>query len=395
MRGAQGLLVQLGGVSRVVGGADGWADEGAAAFSFEVCSAVDGCLLHAFSTRYSRALAQHEQMMATGLEPLRTLAFPAKRRLSNMRDDVDNVLSRGQELASYYATLLAAAADDPATRAVVSELLGIPPGWAAGVLQERIGESNGSALDGVVELECGGNPPLLLRIRCENGIIREICTPESLPPAQAAVARISASQLVWGDCFKALLQTVPSSQTMAECAVHAAPTAATADARETAAVAARKAVAAAALSVPQIIEPRLRHGLLHTGLAVRVEYQAVHCNSVRLRWYRRAPLETPRSSARRRRQPKAEDQLSPLVYIEGAVSAELILSPVDVGCTVGCECIGIGEPQVRESGGGDGGVESAPTLVEQLRGSGTVGYAPTVLKLTSTCACERATCLPV
>ena len=82
------LRVGLAGISAVAGGADGWADERAAVYAFSVdCRNAP---VHSFSERFSSALEKHERMRGAGLLP-ESIAFPSKRRLRNMTDDVDNV----------------------------------------------------------------------------------------------------------------------------------------------------------------------------------------------------------------------------------------------------------------------------------------------------------------
>ena len=343
--------VRLAGLSRVAGGADGWLSDSAVVFDFEA-SGGDGQRL-SFSTRYSSALVLHERMVGTGSLALGSIEFPAKCRLSNMRDNVDNVLSRGQDLAKYYTQILRAAAEESAAQTwVEEELLRHLVGHTGEASHQ---EATCGALDGVVAFQCDDRGPLLLQ--CNKGSIVQII---ASPSSAAVTATISAPQLLWEQCFKQLLHPSPPRQ-----------------------LADAESLPVADLKPrPEITEARLRHGLLHTGLSVRVEYAATHCKHVKMRWFRRAPSETPR--ARRLGQSRPQDKLSAMTYISGADDrAEYTLSPIDVGCTIGCECIGIGD--LADTLGGIAN-ETTPTLVEQAPGSGKVGYAPTVLSLTSSCA---------
>jgi hypothetical protein len=344
-------VVRLAGLSRVAGGADGWLSDSAVVFDFEA-NGGDGQRL-SFSTRYSSALVLHERMVGTGSVALGSIEFPAKCRLSNMRDNVDNVLARGQDLAAYYTKLLAAAAAEPLAQTWVEEELLRRPGGHAGETPHQ--EATTGVLDGVVAFQCDDRAPLFLR--CNKSAIVEVT---ASPSSTVATAQISATQQLWEQCFQKLLQPSPPRQL--------------ADA-ESLPVADLKPRC-------EITEARLRHGLLHTGLSVRVEYTATHCQLVKLRWFRRSPSETPR--ARRLGQSRQPNQLAAMTYISGAGNrAEYTLSPLDVGCTIGCECIGVGD--LADTVGGIAN-ETTPTLVEQARGSGKVGYAPTVLSLTSSCA---------
>ncbi len=345
---------------------------GRSRYNFEVTGSRDSVVQSgvSFSTRYSSALSLHERMVGTGLVALGRISFPGKCRLSNMHDNVENVLSRGRELAEYYTKLLGAAAEEPDAQTwVEEELLRRPRGLAGEALSPEAVTC--LFLNGVVAFQCDGKAPLLLW--CKAGNILEVAT----SPPDAAVAQISATQQVWERCFKALLQSSPPRQ-------HVGP--------EIASQALDNEIDSAALPPPaaadhkprpEITGARLRHGLLHTGLSVRVEYKATHCKTVQLRWFRRKPLDTSRT--KRLGRSGLHDQLAPMTYIDGARDrAEYTLSPLDVGCTVGCECIGIGDAAGTISN------DSSPTLVEQLRGSGKVGYAPTVLSMTSSCAYERS-----
>ena len=322
-----------------------------------------------FSTRYSSALSLHERMIGTGLVALSRIEFPGKCRLSNMHDNVENVLSRGRELAEYYTEVLGAAAEEPAAQTWVEEEL-----LRKSRLTREALHSTASAcllLDGVVAFQCDDNVPLLLR--CKDGNMLEVTT----SPTDAAVAHISATQRLWEQCFEALLQSKLARQP-----VNPGSTPQVLDNE-------RDAPAPAALAAadqnrrPEITEARLRHGLLHTGLSVRVEYKATHCKRVRVRWFRRKPLDTPRKRLGRS---ERDVQLAPMTFIDGARDrAEYTLSPLDVGCTIGCECIGIGDSGDTVGKSSD---ESLPTLAEQQRGSGKVGYNPSVLSMTSSCAYE-------
>ena len=85
MDNAPPLRVGLAGISAVAGGSDGWADERAAVYAFTVdCRNAS---VHSFSERFSSALEKHERMRGAGLLP-ESIAFPSKRRLRNMTDDV-------------------------------------------------------------------------------------------------------------------------------------------------------------------------------------------------------------------------------------------------------------------------------------------------------------------
>ena len=187
---------------------------------------------------------------------------------------------------------------------------------------------------------------------------------------------------------------------------------------------------------PKLSGLRLRHGLVCTGLPLRLEYKSDNCGGgVRVRWYRRRPQElTPR--ARRAMLSGTGDGsgetaagslsghrvpigFSPTPeFIEGAEAIlpatmtthasgggggdggggvrglasllEFRPSPADVGCTIGCEVTGLllprGDGSSLElspansplSGIGD----TMPMLVEQL-GSESVSYGAAVLKLLS------------
>ena len=254
------LRVGLAGISAVAGGADGWADERAAVYAFSVdCRNAP---VHSFSERFSSALEKHERMRGAGLLP-ESIAFPSKRRLRNMTDDVDNVLARGQELARYYTSLLDAARPDAASRQLLRELIGLE--WPS-----ASGGGEPTALEGIVALSCSGvlenAPPLL--IECQEGSIRRIC-PADTPPSLAA-AQLKASRTVWGDVLRSLL----NSRKAAEPEPEPEP--------------------APAARAPTITDARLRHGLLHVGLSVRVEFRSRHCSGVRRRWFRRKPLESSR-----------------------------------------------------------------------------------------------------
>eukprot|EP01043_Picozoa_sp_COSAG02_P060249 COSAG02_NODE_7833_length_2830_cov_19.067941_2_plen_434_part_00 len=347
-------------------------------YDFEVTDGDDAAVQNglSFSTRYSSALSLHERMVGTGLVALSRIKFPGKCRLSNMHENVENILSRGRELAEYYTNILGAAAEEPAARTWVEEELLRKPRLTGEVLHSAAATC--LLLDGEVAFQCDDNVPLLLR--CKGGNILEVTT----SPPDAAVARISATQRLWEQCFKALLQSNPSRQPIDPGSTPQPLE----NERDTPALAAL--AAADQQRRPEITEARLRHGLLHTGLSVRVEYKAAHCKRVRLRWFRRKALNTPRVRLGRSEQ---DHQLAPMAFIDGALDrAEYTLSPLDVGCTIGCECIGVGESGYSGDSGdatGRNSDESLPTLAEQQRGSGKVGYAPSVLSMTSSCAYEH------
>ena len=244
--------VALAGVSAVAGGADGWGDERAAVFSFAVERPGQAWPLHVFSVRYSAALSKHDRMVATGLEPLLELDFPRKPRLRNMRDDVDNVLERGEELASYYTAVLRAAGGDAPSRMVVGELLGMDgsvassaDGWAGGG-----GGAGPGAVDGVVSLACVDGATLM--VQTEAGSVRRICSPGT--DVGVAVARLSASRAVWGDCFRALMAVAAAEPSGPPTTEEPSPAAVAAQA----AAALRDDAAQKAARAPEILEPRLR-----------------------------------------------------------------------------------------------------------------------------------------
>ena len=171
------------------------------------------------------------------------------------------MLARGQELARYYTSLLDAARPDAASRQLLRELIGLE--WPS-----ASGGREPTALEGIVALSCSGvlenAAPLL--IECQEGSIRRIC-PADTPPSLAA-AQLKASRTVWGDVLRSLLSARKSAEPEPE--PEPAP----------------------AARAPTITDARLRHGLLHTGLSVRVEFRSRHCSGVRRRWFRRKPLES-------------------------------------------------------------------------------------------------------
>ena len=115
--------VRLAGLSRVAGGADGWLSDSAVVFDFEISNYGHERQQHTFSMRYSAALSLHKRMVAAELVTLGRIDFPAKCRLSNMRDNVENVLLRGRELAEYYTKVLGAVDEEPAVQNWVDEEL--------------------------------------------------------------------------------------------------------------------------------------------------------------------------------------------------------------------------------------------------------------------------------
>ena len=194
--------VRLAGLSRVAGGADGWLSDSAVVFDFEV---QDGPRQHTFSMRYSSSLTLHKRMVAAELGAISRIDFPGKCRLSNMVDNIDNVLSRGRDLAQYYTKVLAAAAMDPVVQTWVDEeLFGIPAGCSEDTMAQE--SSAGALLDGVLAFQCDDREPLFLR--CSRGSILEIC---ASAPGEA-IAKICATQQLWRQCTTVLLQTGRAQQ---------------------------------------------------------------------------------------------------------------------------------------------------------------------------------------
>jgi pyruvate/2-oxoglutarate dehydrogenase complex dihydrolipoamide acyltransferase (E2) component len=177
-------------------------------------------------------------------------------------------------------------------------------------------------VDGAVTLACVDGATLVVA-HSEAGTVRRVCAPGTAHPG-GAIVRLSATRAVWEDCFRALMAVGgPAEPSVAPAAEEPSPAAVAAQAAAALRDDAAQKAAQKAARAPEILEPRLRHGMLETGLTVRVEYRALRCQNVKLRWYRRAQRDaggdTPRVLRRHR---ATDDQPTPAAFIAGADSPE-------------------------------------------------------------------------
>jgi hypothetical protein len=319
------VTVRLAGISRLAGGQDGWAEEKLhAVYNFSVQWQQPQPQAF-FSERYSSGLVKHKRAQAAGIVAVEGLEYPSK-TWRDLRDDVERLLVRGRALTDYYTQLLQGAASDRPSQQLLQELLGFE--WPL----HLDGEPGRSLPEGRVALVCVNGATVLAD--CADGLISRIVhnssaattTPSALgSPSTAATPTqltVRAERQVWETLLKAVLvrvQSPPPSNGGA-----AVPPAATAhqpaEAASTIGAFFRQKKAAAEAAVrPALSSVRLRHGMLCTGLPVRVEYSAVRCpGGVRVRWYRRKPVLAV--TARQRRMATSSPPPPP-DYIEDATSA--------------------------------------------------------------------------
>jgi hypothetical protein len=189
------VRVSLSGVSRLVGGQDGWSDEDAhAVYGFII--EWDRSKVHEFSERYSSARKKHDAAAACVLAVSET-PFPGKCMLQDMKGDVDSIMERGNDLAQYYTSVCDRAVGDAASQRLLQDVLGLT--WPTELL------GSGRILDdGRVALVCEGGLTAVAEVR--NGSVVELVSAAGEEQGVQNIAlTVRAERQMWEQLMRAVL----------------------------------------------------------------------------------------------------------------------------------------------------------------------------------------------